>query len=320
MWNVKQSDRPTIRYCVVSRLHSLIPFVPFRCWQPKHTTNQAIAAGEERIEDEGWWWGLAMRKINIGERFSLVECVFFFIQDLTKSKSSSWQASAFIIWSSHFTRPFVVVVIVEPSREMLTWREKVENEGEASMRGEVKRNNIGEKKTSRWSLKMSESCFLMAGHSKPSVLVLFFRVLTSPHQISTGQRRKGEYVQNTHEKKKSYVGTTMMWEWTRSEMLVKHEFSAERMFANKKNYTTEQCNNEPRTLERGKERENDTADHEDTGGGSGQQQANGEGGRERKEAKKTIFAQTELDLFHRFTVYCRCWALPFILRRVWSPL
>lgn len=48
------------------------------CWQPKHTTNQAIAAGEERIEDEGWWWGLAMRKINIGERFFLVQCFFSF--------------------------------------------------------------------------------------------------------------------------------------------------------------------------------------------------------------------------------------------------
>lgn len=159
------------------------------CWQPKHTTNQAIAAGEERIEDEGWWWGLAMRKINIGERFFLVQC-FFFVQDLTKSKSSSWQASAFI-WSSHFTRPVVVVVIVEPSREMLTWREKVENEREASMRGEVKRNNIGEKKTSRWSLKMSESCFLMAGHNKPSVLVLFLCAhLTAPDIYRSEKRRR----------------------------------------------------------------------------------------------------------------------------------
>lgn len=118
------------------------------------------------------------------------------------------------------------------------------------MRGEVKRNNIGEKKTSRWSLKMSESCFLMAGHNKPSVLVFFF--VCSPHRtryLPVGEEKANMCRIHT---RKNYVGMTMMWEWTRSEMLVKHEFSAERMFANKKKYTTEQCNNEPRTLERGK--------------------------------------------------------------------
>lgn len=55
--------------------------------------------------------------------------------------------------------------------------------------------------------------------------------------------------------------------------------------------------------------EHSSADHEDTGGGSGQQQADGgkrRGKKEQARKKETIFAQTELDLLHRFTVdYCR---------------